>query len=254
MIRNLKALGLALVAVFALSAMVASAASAQSPGTVTSDGSWTGTGTETGGVGANRLTAFGAFVECPNSTYTVHKFTSEGETGVPKTHPLVPSVSTTATITPHYKHANHKCVATFGWVATIHMNGCDYDLHVGETTGGVNGTYGATVDVTCPPGQSITVTLWTNSAEETAKPTQPMCVLHVSEQKGLKGAHITNTTGGHLGLHGTVEGIKVKKTKPNAHSILCQAEETTTGKFDIDVTVSAKNSAGGATSIEVTHP
>jgi hypothetical protein len=52
MIRNLKALGLALVAVFALSALAASAASAQQGVFTSSDGTAkTLIGTETGGLG-----------------------------------------------------------------------------------------------------------------------------------------------------------------------------------------------------------
>ena len=64
MIRNLKALGLALVAVFAMSAMAASASSAS----VTSDGPFTLTGTETGGTETNYLEAFGLKTKCPGST------------------------------------------------------------------------------------------------------------------------------------------------------------------------------------------
>ncbi len=55
MIRNLKALGLTLAAVFAMSAIAASAASAQQ-GTLTSDGPVTLYGTETGPAGSNAIT------------------------------------------------------------------------------------------------------------------------------------------------------------------------------------------------------
>lgn len=255
MTRNLKALGLALVAVFAMSAIAASAASAQQ-GTLTSDGPVTLTASEKkpeeGGV--NKLTAFGAEVTCPGSTYTAHKVLTQAETEAGKKHEPIPVPATTATLTPHYKQTNHNCVATFGWIATIDMNGCDYVIHLGETTGGVAGTYGVTVDVKCPAGKSITVTLFTTAANETAGTVA--CILHVGEagNLGLKGLHATNLAGGTIGLKGTVEGISVSKTKPNNDTILCQAESTTTGKFDLDVIASGKNAAGGTTGIEITDP
>jgi len=246
MIRNFKTLGLALIVVFALSAVVASAASAQQ-GTLTSDGPVTLIGDETGAA-QNRLTAFGAFVECPGSIYTGHK-------NAVTPHGLISSGETTATLTPHYNQANENCVATLGWKATVHMNGCDYVIHLGETTGGVAGTYGVTFDVICPAGKEITVTLFTNNADLTSG-TQA-CVLHVKEQKGLAGAHATDTGNGHIDLTGTVEGIHVTKSKPNNHTILCQNETTPAnnlGKFDLDVTVTGKNAGGGTTGISLSHP
>lgn len=66
--RNLKALGLAAVAVLAFSAVAASAASAQQ-GKLTSDGPVTLTGEDTG---VNFFKAFGSEVRCPDSKYTGH--------------------------------------------------------------------------------------------------------------------------------------------------------------------------------------
>src|ERR1044072_3755126 len=71
MIRNLKAPGLALMAVFALTAMAASTASAQQ-GTLTSDGPVTLIGTETGEPNDNSISMFGTTIRCPGSTHTAH--------------------------------------------------------------------------------------------------------------------------------------------------------------------------------------
>ena len=249
MIRNLKLLGLALMAVFAMGAVLASAASAQ--GKLTSDGLVTLSGTETG-VEQNRLTAFAAFVECPGSTYVGHAVNGG----------LIPSGSTTATLTPNYKQTStdgkdENCKGPFGWSATVDPNGCDFVVHLGATTGGVAGTYGVTFDVVCPGGNEITVTLWTSKADHTKEiggglTTPPFCILHVPAQTGLIGAHATST-GNDIDLTGTVEGITVKRTEQAEHPspVLCKTETTTTGKFDLDVTATGLNGAGGATGISL---
>jgi len=255
MIRNLKALGLALAAVFALSAAAASVASAQQ-GTLTSDGPVTLTGTETG-ASANRVTMFGAFAECPGSTGTGHKYTVESETTAEEKaklthHVLIPSGATTYTLTPHLKQANENCVLSLGWKATTDFNGCDYVTHIGQTTGGVAGTYGGTVDIVCPPGKEIDWTLFTNAADLTSGTVA--CVLHVKPQTGLTGAHGTDTGNGTIDITGTIHGIHITKTKPNNHTILCQNETTATAEFHIDATVTGHNAAGASTPISLSHP
>ena len=246
--RNLKTLGLALMAVFALGAVVASASSAQ--GKITSDGPFTLTATETGPETANRLVAFGAFVQCPGSTYDGHKY---NETH----HKFLTSGATTVTLTPTYKQTKTatepNCEGPFGWRATIHMNGCDYVLHIGETTVSPADTYKVTADIVCPPGKEITVTLWTSEALHTSEPTKPFCVLHVPPQNGLTGADATDTTNGDFDVSGEFHSIKLTRTSQasDVSPVLCPNSETTTGKFAIDVTVKADNEAGGSTSISL---
>jgi hypothetical protein len=253
MIRNLKALGLAVFAVCAMGAIAASAASAQNA-LITSTGPVTLTGTETGNQ-ANRLESFGAFVECPGSTYTGHEVGSliNG----------VPSGATTATITPHYKQTTAagapNCVGSLGTSATVDVNGCDYVIHSGETTesspppAGTAATYGATFDVVCPGGQSIKVTVWLSESAHTSEPASPKCILTIPAQTGLKGGHLTETslTDGHIELTGTVTGITVEQTR---NSILCPSgTETKEGKFKLDVTVSGDNSIGSPTAVSLSH-
>jgi hypothetical protein len=251
MIRNLKVLGLALAAVLAMAAVTASAASAQ--GKLTSTGPVTLTAVEKVGapITDNRLTAFGSFVQCPGSTYTGHKVLTLKETEELKKHQLLPSVSTEATLTPHYKQTDHNCTGPLGTVATVDMNGCDYVIRLGATTGGVAGTYGVTFDVVCPTGKTITVTIWLNTDAHTAEPDNAKCTLHVGSQSGLHGAHATDNGNGTVDIKGTVTPITVTQTR---HSILCPSgTHTSEATFDLNVTVSGKSELGGPTNISLSH-
>lgn len=229
MTRNLKVLGLALMAVFAFSAMAASAASAQEQGMLTTEAGNPVTldATETG-VEANSLTAFGEKVECPGSSYDGHEVGST-------TNP-VPNKATTATITPTYNQAT--CVATPGpHKATVTTNGCDYVFHVGETTpaGNKEGTYGVTADVVCPATKSIIVDVYFASGNENIK----VCEVTIGPQTGLAGGHLTNTPSEDVDVTGTFKGIKASK------SGLCGAASTETAEFHIDATI--KGTFGGET-------
>jgi hypothetical protein len=243
-IRNLKTLGLALVAALALSSVAVSAASAQA---FTSDGPSTMTSTETGGAGANTLTAFGLGIECPGSTYTGHKYNVTP-------HELIPNNVTTATVTPHFKQANHNCRATPGnFPITIDMNGCDFVIHLGETTpaGNKESTYGVTFDIICPASKEITLTIFTTTALHTEN--KPFCALHIKEQFGLKGAHLRDTGNGHVDATGTVEGLHINKTNLGTDVLLCPNATTTTGKFDTDLTTQAHNSLGEPTPMSISE-
>jgi hypothetical protein len=135
--RNLKALGLALVALFAMNAVVASAASAQTLGKITSNGPVTLKGTETG-VGLNRLTAFGTNIECPGSTYTGHKTNTVST--------ALTSGETSVTIRPTYINCFQG-----GNPVTVDMNGYHYAFHHFTTTPeNALHTYGVTVDIVGP--------------------------------------------------------------------------------------------------------
>lgn len=236
MIHKLKILALALVAISAMTAIGASFASAQQ-GTLTSDGPVTLTGTETG-ENTNLLTAFGLTVKCPGSSYSGHK--------VGSTTAFIPSGSTTATLTPKYVN----CVSG-AFPMTVDMNGCDYVVHLGETTGGVAGTYGVTFDVVCLLGNAIKITLFTSAADHIAG--KPFCTLEVKAQTGLKGLHASDTGNGHVDLTGTLEGIHIGRST-TTHPVLCASSTITTGKLDLDVTVVGHNELKAATAISLSHP
>jgi hypothetical protein len=215
--RNLKALGLALAAVFAFSAVAASTASAQTAGVLTSDGPVTLTGTEVA-TGLNGLTAFGSEVTCPGSTYGGHKLNSKS---------LLASGEGSVTITPKYINCN-----SAGSPRSVAMNGCDYVFDDFTTTpvDNKNGTYGFTVDIVCPANSQI---------EVTGGP----CTVKVPAQTGLLGFHATNQTGGHVLLSGTATGI----------TATCSFLHTSTASQHQEVTVGGHNSLGGATAISISH-
>jgi hypothetical protein len=126
MMRKFKTLGLAMVAVLAMSAVVASAASAQFTANA-----YPTTGTATSALGNDVFTVDGSSVECAGHF--------EG---------TLKEASTTLTVTPTYSN----CKA-FGFAsATVAMNGCDYLFHdVGSNTAGQ-------VSVHCPAGKNIVIT------------------------------------------------------------------------------------------------
>jgi hypothetical protein len=233
MIRNLKALGLALVAVFAINAIAGSAASAQQ-GKLTSEGPMTLNAMETGAVGsgANALTGFSGKIECPASLYTGHKYNVTP-------HELLSSGATEVTVTPHYINCFSESSGGL-FSATVDMNGCDYVFHIGETTG--ENTYGVTADMVCPESENIRVTLLLTPTHETK-----VCTLTIKPQTGLSGVHLTtNPATDDLSMVGTLKKIHLEK------SGLCGASTTTEGALAIDVKIKGKNEAGKATGITVT--
>jgi hypothetical protein len=243
MICNLKALGLALVAVFAMNALAASAASAQTQGFATSTGPFTISATETGakGSGSNAFTAFSTKIECFGSTYVGHKVGSTAE--------LIPSGSKEATITPNYNEKECRAFVPEELDATVEPNNCDFVLHVGETTEKA-GTYGVSADVVCPAGKMIHVSVWPLGTKEHLS-TNRLCTYMIPEQKGLKGAHLTNTGGfpDDIDVTGTFTNIFVKREG------LClldgKGKETKEGKFDIDVTAKGTTASGVNTGLTI---
>lgn len=239
MIRNLKALGLALVAVFAMSAMAASAASAQ--GSLSSDGPVTLVGEET--PGANVLTGPLGEVACPKSKYTGHKYDATP-------HELIPKEgATTATITPHYATVCSAKIPILGSrPATVTMNGCDYVFHVGATTGEAAGTYGVTADVVCPsPEAEIEVHIYQKTSTQHLD-SESICTIKVpgKNNAGLTGAHLTNGEG-DINLTGSFENVYTTN-----EGSLCGNGESETADLDVDVTIGGEKEGGGETAVSIT--
>jgi len=236
MIRSIKALSLALVAVAVPNIAVVSGASAQVQGKLTSDGPVT-LETEETGTSKNLLTGFGFKMECSAIRYTGHQYGS--------TPPVtIPSGATTVTVTPHIG----QCLVTGGFRMTTDTNGCDYVLHLGETTGGIATTYGVSTDIVCPEGKSI-VTTWFEADSGEA----PWCEIHVKPQTGIKGAHATDTGNGFIDITGTFEGIHLEKTKSPIEPLFCAASTTKEGKIDIDATVKGLSAIGNPTAISISE-
>lgn len=130
MTHKLKALGLALVAVFAVSAMVAAGASAA---TFHSEASSTTVSGTNAGEGNHVFTASGFSVECETASFSGTQSGTE---------------STTLTLHPEYS----KCNSSLG-SATVDTAGCDYVFNA--TT---NGTGHLPSDISCTGSSVIKVT------------------------------------------------------------------------------------------------
>jgi len=231
MIRNLKVLGLALVAVFALSAMAASMASASE---FKSTGPWTGFATETG---ANRITAFGGTVECPGSTATVHTYMTQKETEEGKTHLKV--TKNTVVITLTLDLLQTKCIAKEGesiHKTTVTLNGCDFDLVVPSKPA-------VRYAVRCPAGKSIQIDEYAFSGSELGG---VVCTTTIGEQVELAGGEMTSNETGTLVSTGTVTGIKASRSGSG-----CATETTEKAEQIINLTTEGKNEAGSETAVEL---
>ena len=160
MTRNLKALGVALAAVFAMSAVAASSAMAVDHFTTPG-----GIATILTGISEDnvfKITSPNAEFQCKTSRYKA----------------TVVSQPTVATVEPVYEGTVGKtdtghCTASIGEKLTIDMNGCDYDF-TGETTGKDKEKTDATASVTCPVGKEI-------------ETTNPLCNIFIHEQTPTEG-------------------------------------------------------------------
>jgi len=226
MIRNLKVLGLAMMAVSAFGAIAASGASAATNEIVRESGAgaFTLTGEETGAETANRLTAFGSRVQCPGSTY---KATVSGST---------------ATVTPKYIN----CVASaLKFPSTVDMNGCTYVLHLGNTISA--GTYAVQSTLSCP-GTGPVVTIFKKEGDPTHPESELKCVLEVDPNvNGYTGLHLVDTTNGFVDLTGEATGIQVTQHAGPLGGCLSAATEDANGKLDVDLTIDGHNNAGEGT-------
>jgi hypothetical protein len=179
MSRNPKALGLALVAAFALCALGASSASAadvfiskEKVESVTAEGS----------NNEFKITGIGS-VKCARA-----KFNGNVTAG-----------STEATFTATYEGtpaepSTEHCEA-FAGKATVSMNGCAYIL-TGETTGGDEGT-DATAWIECPAGKEIAIIASSLGL-----------TVHIHAQTPTAGGvTYTNTPAGKVTIHETATGI-----------------------------------------------
>jgi hypothetical protein len=242
MTRNLKALGLALVALFAFGAIAASGASAQR---LTTEGgkAVTLTATETGSTFENSLTAFGGRVHCPGSTITGHKKKTEAETAIKREHELLLNNATEVTLTPHFRNCTSEDAARNRFPTTIDMNGCDFLLTVGTLVS--LDTYRTEVHVVCPPNKFIEITQFSSSSHALR-----VCATKITTTTPTSHAHIRNTpaaagTRNDLDVVGTFTDIEAHQ------SGLCGSSTTREGVQHINATVKAVDAAGLQTGITI---
>jgi hypothetical protein len=203
--RNLKILGLALVAMFSVSAVGATVASAND--FTAEENTVTLTGKKEAGT-TDLLTTTAGTVNCSEPTY----------------HATATTGSTAITVTPDYA-TDGTCTA-FGLPATIDMNSCRYIFRVnaGVTTHG-------SVDIECNPGDEITIT----------QPPTDKCVVHVPAQTGLTEITYTNIGAGatrEVTLDVNLKNIKYTHTKGSGLAA-CTAGSATNGSLTSKATVKA---------------
>jgi hypothetical protein len=230
MIRKIKALGLALVAVFAMSAVVASAASAAN-GTLTTFPAGSTVIASGVQVGEHVFTLtdqpLQPTVKCKKAVFDGVGTNSEAA-----------GKNETVVVTPTY----NECTA-FSLPATVEHDGCTYVLHTKETTG--KGGWHVTTDLVCPEGKAMTIKTAT-------------CEVQVAEQKGLTTSEVTNSgaaeppTAMDLVLHtniGSAAGstkITYKVTKDGIGCPLSGVGHFTEGDYVGTTTVTAIDSTTGA--------
>ena len=204
MIRNFKALGLALVAAFAMSAVAASAASAESPfhfGSTVDHTVLSGTQ-----VSEDVFTVHGGTVKCSSATYTGTINSSTTKT-------------TEVTITPAYGGCRFAGIAES---ATIDMNSCDY-LFTAKTTD-AGPVYTGEVHIKCTtPGDTITVTVVIGGVTK--------CIVHIPEQS-LTGITYSNAGApSHIHVNVNIAGIHYSQTEGTGGGKCETKDNTTTGTY-----------------------
>ncbi len=177
---RLKALGLVLIAVLALSAFAAAAAQASTPieselaVPATNVDTKDVTGTEDGKLARFTIGTGALFIECTESNQlTVTPFTKS---------------TTTATATPHFEKCFRNGLTTVP--VTVTHNGCTLTLTATPPSGGV--TLGD-VTIDCPEGKTIEVHVYESAAAHTAN--KSFCTYTIGPQT-LTGATITATGAG----------------------------------------------------------
>jgi hypothetical protein len=223
MIRKLKALGLALVAVFAMSAIVASAASATA-GTLTAEGKTVIATAEQSGEHEFVLTdhpiAPGfAVTKCKKAVFTGTAGVTDGATSV-TAHPVYT-----------------ECTA-FGQPATITTTGCDYVLNTGTPVivEGVQTGWHVVTDLVCAETKEPTV-------NHVIKIVTGTCEVTVGGQTGLTTSEVTNSGGAgtamDLLLHTKITGIKYTVVKDNIGCPLSGTGSFSKGDYNGTTTVKA---------------
>jgi hypothetical protein len=226
-IRNLKALGLALVAMFAFSAFVASAAQATGEGEITSAG---GTyplilSAETNV--SEKFTAFGKEVTCNENFY-------EASVG---------GASTEVTIEAEYNVCHVPGPLGITLPATVTMNTCDIVLYHATTdlADPTGNSWNLTTEIGCEdPDDVIEIHVYANQSGHTNN--TPICTITVTQQTVANGPTATNNANGTVTLSGQVTGLHAESH--NSSSLCPEGSGTKT------TTTAVQDLATGGVEIE----
>jgi len=212
MIRNLKVLGVAAVAVLAMSAAIASAAQ----GAVTA--------------GANPATVKGVQT---NTNTLSNGIRTVSCTEANLTGTLAGSAES-VTIAPTYGG----CTGNGGTTATVTTTGCKYILTPDSSAASGTGK----VSVSCEAGKNIVVEIWaTGKSHSEAK----LCKLEVPTQGPLSGGSYKNAGSGsteHIELSFEITSLKVLRTEGTAAN--CGAAEKTNASYTGNIDATATNEGG----------
>jgi hypothetical protein len=241
MIRNLKTLGLALVAVFAMSAVVASAASAKHLGQhaslfTTNAAAGEQAGVDIEQIGTNQFQLTGL----PPLTCTSVKLHGKAITPGPS--------STYITVTPTFETC-HIVLAGLTKGVTVTHNECNFTFNATTTTtentpSGLTFDRTASVTIECPVGKQIQIHVYS-----TANPphSQVICTYDVGPQGPLQGIELTNKVNTPTAVNDVEAHIKVTTAVQNTiKSAVCGQNENTSAVYEGTATIRATNAAGSA--------
>jgi hypothetical protein len=203
MTRNLKGLGFALVAVFALSGVVASMAAAKDARFTAESYPATFDGAQ---LVANVLEREGRKLTCEVATLS---------------GTITATSATTVTATPTYSNC-HSIILGVKFPATVTMNGCDFLFHLtGELNAGGQETFTAISDLVCTTPNEVEVHIYENAAKHAAGTS--MCTIKFPWQNSKTTIDLTNkaanppTTPFHyVEAHINIAGITSSVTPTNA--------------------------------------
>ena len=186
MIRNIKVLGLALAAVFALSAVAASAASA-APALFTAG---VGAG-ETAGVSGGQTAKFGDTFKVNGNPLSCEVATVSGKAKTKGTS------STEVALKPKYENC-HVIIAGFLTLpATVTVNECEYTFNATKETTDTEGNptpFSADLTIDCPAGKQIEIHVYASKAKHEAK--EPLCTYDIEPQGPINNhIQLTNQAG-----------------------------------------------------------
>jgi hypothetical protein len=226
MSRNLKALGLALLAAFALSAVMVSAASAHTPAKFTSGSDWT--------ILHSRALTAQVFKE-GSIEVSCSEVGVDGSTA--ETAPTSLTVEPTYGVTTDTTGATQcKLKTPTEFDAQVHSNGCKYVFAAGGETDG-------TVSITCPEGKSIEVTAdilgkWRPCLDIGAQAPGTPTVDYTNGTEVTEGKNVWDVT-----VKSTVKKIGFTKTG------LCGSGAFTEAEYSGEVTVWGTDTAGKAVDV-----
>jgi hypothetical protein len=219
MTRNLKTLGLSLMAVFAMSAVAASAASAEMFVFTSAAEETTLSGSQ---VGATQITVDAGSASCETA-----KFSGTMTSDTVLEMSLIPTYS--------------GCKFAGFTGTTIDMNSCEFVFGAVETEGS---SYGVENRIDCAKStESIAITARIAGVLK--------CTIHIGEQEGLKKISVSNE-GSPKKLRASIglTGIKYSQTEGVGAGKCANAENTTNGTYEGEEAIEGKNKGGTQVNLE----